>query len=63
LNKRDNQRAEAAKTKFLRTLAGFAKLGHERNVYIRGKLKLQNIVEDIGKYQENWKQTGIRKTA
>jgi hypothetical protein len=47
LNKRDEQRLEATQMRFLRQLLGYTKLGRQRNVDIRERLKVQSVVEEI----------------
>ena len=57
LKKREEQRLEAAQTKFLRLLLGITKLDKEKNQCIRGKKTgAQNIVKEIKQYQEKWLQ-------
>jgi hypothetical protein len=41
---------------FLRQLLGYTKLDHQRNVNIRERLKVQNIVKEIQTYHKNWKE-------
>jgi len=53
---REEQRLEAAQTKFLRHLLGITKLDKEKNQCIRGKTGTQNIVKEIKQYQEKWLQ-------
>jgi DNA-directed RNA polymerase subunit F len=52
LKKREEQRLEAAQTKFLRHLLGVTKLDKEKNQTIREKLGVQNIVKEIKQYQQ-----------
>jgi len=52
LNKREEQRLEAAQMNFLRHLLGITKLDKEKNQCIRHKTGAQNIVKDIKQYQE-----------
>jgi hypothetical protein len=51
LKKRDEQRLEAAKMKFLRHLLGITELGRERNQSVREKLGVHNIALEIKDYQ------------
>jgi hypothetical protein len=41
--------------RFLRALLGYTKLYFQRNVDIRGRLRVQSIVEEIQTYQKNSK--------
>jgi hypothetical protein len=61
LQKRDEQRLEAAKIKLLRHLLGIPKLDRERNQSVREKLGVQNIVLEIKLYQREWLQHVERK--
>jgi hypothetical protein len=54
LKKREEQRLETERMKFLRHLLGITKLNKEKNQCIRGKTKAQNIVKEINQYQEKW---------
>jgi len=54
LRKREEQRLEAARMKFLRHLLGLTKLDKEKNQCIREKTGAQNIVKEIKQYQEKW---------
>jgi hypothetical protein len=56
LKKREEQRLEAAQTKFLRHLFGITKLDKENNQCIRQKIGAQNIVKEIKQYQQKWLQ-------
>ena len=56
LRKREEQRLEAAQTKFLRHLLGIKRLDKEKNQYIREKTGAQNIVKEIKLYQKKWLQ-------
>jgi len=56
LKKREEQRLEAARMKFLRDFLGITKLDKEKNQYIRGKTGARNIVKEIKQYQEKWLQ-------
>jgi len=56
LKKREEQRLEAAKVKFLRHLLGIRKLDKEKNQCIRGKIGAENIVKEIKLYQLKWLQ-------
>jgi len=56
LNKREEQRLEAAQMKFLRHLFGITKLDKEKNQCIRQKMGAKNIVKEIKQYQEKWLQ-------
>ena len=56
LKKREEQRLEAAKMKFLRHLLGITKLHKEKNQCIRQKTGVQNIVKEIKQYQKKWLQ-------
>jgi len=56
LKKREEQRLEAAKMKFLRHLLGITKLDKEKNQCIREKTGAENIVKEIKQYQEKWLQ-------
>jgi hypothetical protein len=47
LKKQDEQRLEAAQSKFLRHLLGITKLDRERNQSVREKLGVQNTVLEI----------------
>jgi len=55
LNKREQQRLEAAQMKFLRHLLGITKL-KEKYQCIRQKKGAQNIVKEIKQYQKKWLQ-------
>ena len=57
LEKREEQRLEAAQMKFLRHLLGITKLDKEKNQCIREKKTgAENIVKEIKQYQEKWLQ-------
>ena len=56
LKKRDEQRLEAAQMKFVRHLLGITKLDKEKNISIRKKTGVQNIVKEIEQYQQKWLQ-------
>jgi len=56
LEKREEQRLEAAQMTFLRHLLGITKLDIENNQCIREKTGAQNIVKEIKQYQEKWLQ-------
>ena len=56
LNKRVEQRLEAAQMKFLRHLLGITKLDKEKNQCIRGKMGAQDIVKKIKQHQKKWLQ-------
>ena len=56
LKKREEQRLEAAQTKFLRHLLGITELDKEKNQCIREKTGAQNIVKEIKQYQKKWLQ-------
>ena len=56
LNKREEQRLEAAQMKFLRHLLGITKLNKEKNQCIREKTGAENIVKEIKQDQEKWLQ-------
>jgi len=56
LNKREEQRLEAAQMKFLRHLLGITKLDKEKNQCIRQKTGAQNMVKEIKQYQKKWLQ-------
>jgi hypothetical protein len=56
LNKRDEQRLEAVKMKFLRPLLGITVLERERNQSAKKKLGVQNIVLEIQHYERKWLQ-------
>ena len=56
LEKRDEERLEAAQMKFLRHLLGITKLDIENNQSIRKKTGVQNIVKEIKQYQKKWLQ-------
>ena len=56
MQKREEQRLEAAQMKLLRHLRGITKLDKEKNRCIREKTGAQNIVEEIKQYQEKWLQ-------
>jgi len=51
LKKREEQRLEAAKMKFLRHLLGITNLGKEKNQSIREKTGAENTVKEIKQYQ------------
>jgi hypothetical protein len=55
LNRRDTGKLDAAQMRFLRPQQGFTWLDHQRNADITEKLQVSNIVEEIQKYQQNWK--------
>jgi hypothetical protein len=42
--------------KFLRRLLGIIKLDRERNQSVKGKLGVQNIILEIKRYQQEWRQ-------
>ena len=50
LKKREEQRLEAARMKFLRHLLGITKLDKEKNQCIRGKTGAESIVKEIKQY-------------
>ena len=54
LKKREEQRLEAAQMKFLRHLLGITKLDKEKNISIRKKTGVQNIVKEMKQYQKKW---------
>jgi len=56
LKKREKQRLEAARMKFLRHLLGITKLDKEKNQCIRQKTGAQNKVKEIKQYQNKWLQ-------
>ena len=56
LQKREEQRLEAAQMKFLRHLLGITQLDKEKNQSIRLKTGAQNTVQEIKQYQEKWLQ-------
>jgi len=56
LEKREEQRLEAAQMKFFRHLLGITKLDKEKNQCIREKTGAQNIVKEIKQCQEKWLQ-------
>jgi len=56
LEKREEQRLEAAQMKFLRHLLGITKLDKEKNQSIRQKTGAQNIAKEIKQYQKKWLQ-------
>jgi hypothetical protein len=56
LKKREEQRLEAAQTKFLKHLLRITKLDKEKNQCIREKTGARNIVKEIKQYQEKWLQ-------
>ena len=56
LNKREEQRLEAAQIKFLRHLLGITKHDKEKNQRIREKTGTHSIVKEIKQYQEKWLQ-------
>jgi len=56
LRKREEQRLEAAKLKFLRHLLGITKLAKDKNQCIRQKTGVRNIVKEIKQYQKKWLQ-------
>ena len=56
LKKREEQRLEAAQTKFLIHLLRITKLDKEKNQCIRQKAGEQNIVKEIKQYQKKWLQ-------
>ena len=53
LKEREERRLEAAQMKVLRHLLGITKLDKEKNQCIRGKMRAQNIVKKIKRYQES----------
>jgi len=55
-SKREEQRLEAAQTKFLRHLLGITELDEEKNQSITEKTGTQNIVKEIKQYQKKWLQ-------
>ena len=61
LKKREEQRLEVAKMKFLRHLLGITKVDKEKNQCIRQKTGAQNIVKEIKHYQKKWLQH-VQKT-
>ena len=56
IEKRDEQRLEAAQMKFLRHLLGITKLDKKKNISIRKKTGVQNIVQEIEQNQQKWLQ-------
>jgi len=56
LKKKEEQRLEAAQTKFLRHLLGIIKLDKDKNQCIWEKTGAQNIVKEIKQYQKKWLQ-------
>ena len=56
INKREEQRLEAAQIKFLRHLLGITKLDKEKNQCVRQKTGTQNIGKEIKQYQKKWLQ-------
>jgi hypothetical protein len=56
LEKREEQRLEAAQMKFLRHLLGITKLDKEKNQHIGEKTGAQNTVKEIKQYQRKWLQ-------
>jgi len=56
LQKREEQRIEAAQMKFLRHLLGLTKLDKENNQRIKEKTGAQNVVKEIKQYQKKWLQ-------
>ena len=56
MKKREEQRLEAAKMKFLRHLLGITKLYKEKNQCIRQKTGAQDIVKEIKRYLKKWLQ-------
>ena len=56
LKKREEQRLEAARMKFLRHLLGITKLDKEKNQCIKEKTGAQNIVKEIKQHQKKWLQ-------
>jgi len=56
LEKRQEQRLEAAQIKFLRHFLGITKLDKEKNQRIRERTGAQNIIKEIKQYQEKWLQ-------
>ena len=57
LKKREEQRLEAAQTKFLRHLLGITKLDKEKNQCIRQKKTgAQNVLKKTKQYQKKWLQ-------
>ena len=61
LKKREEQRLEVAKMKFLRHLLGITKVDKEKNQCIRQKTGAQNIVKEIKQYQKKWLQIVLYK--
>jgi hypothetical protein len=56
LNKREEQRLEAARIKFLRNMLGITKLDKEKNPFIKVKTVAQITVKEIKQYQKKWLQ-------
>ena len=56
LRKREEQRLEAAQTKFLRHALGITKLDKEKNQSIMKKTGAHNIVKERKQYQKKWLQ-------
>jgi hypothetical protein len=56
VKERAAQRLETAQMKLLRHLLGITKLDWERNKSVRDKLGVQNSVQEIQKYQQQWLQ-------
>ena len=56
LNKREEQRLEAAQMKFFRHLLGITKLDKEKDQCIRQKTGTQNILKEIKQYLKKWLQ-------
>jgi hypothetical protein len=54
INKRDAQKLEAAKMRFLRPLLRPYKIRPPENPDIRNRLKVNSLIEDIKLYQKNW---------
>jgi hypothetical protein len=56
VKKMDEQRLEAAQTKFLRHLLGITKLDRKRHRSVMEKLGVRNTVLEIQQYQRKWLQ-------
>ena len=56
MQKREEQRLEAAQMEFLRHLLGITKLDKEKNQCIKKETRTQNIVKEIKRYQKKWLQ-------
>jgi hypothetical protein len=54
INKRESQKLEAARIRFLKPLLGLKRLDRQNNADIHSRLKVDSILEDIKLYQNKW---------